>query len=68
VSDLLSKAPFMGLVEMLLVNPKRETSLEKSHVPSVRLLFAGFEGDCHGGLIRESDVRMVKQFKRGNLR
>ncbi len=65
MSDLLSKAPFMGLVEMLLVNPKRETGLEKSHVPSIRLLFTGIEGDCHGGLTRKSDSRMLKQFKRG---
>jgi MOSC domain-containing protein YiiM len=65
VSDLLSKAPFMGRVEMLLVSPKRETGLEKSHVPSIRLLFAGIECDCHGGLTRHSDTRMLKQFKRG---
>jgi MOSC domain-containing protein YiiM len=50
---------------MLLVNPSRESGLEKSHVPSVRLLFAGIEGDCHGGLTRASDSRMLKQFKPG---
>jgi hypothetical protein len=65
VSELLSKAPFTGRVETLLVNPQRESGLEKSRVPSIRLSFAGIEGDCHGGLTRESDVRMVKQFKRG---
>lgn len=65
MSDLLSKAPFMGQVEMLLINPKRETGLEKSHVPSIRLLFTGIAGDCHGGLTRKSDSRMLKQFKRG---
>ena len=65
MSELLSKAPFAGRVETLLVNPKRETGLEKSRVPSIRLLFAGIDGDCHGGLTRASDVRMVKQFKRG---
>ncbi|MBC8035822.1 MAG: MOSC domain-containing protein [Rhizobiales bacterium] len=31
----------------------------------MRLLFAGVEGDCHGGLTRKSDGRMLKQFKRG---
>ena len=29
MSDLLSKAPFQGKVEMLLRNPDRETGLEK---------------------------------------
>ena len=65
MSELLSKAPFTGRVEMLLVNPHRQSGLEKSHIPAIRLLFAGIEGDCHGGLTRESDVRMVKQFKSG---
>jgi MOSC domain-containing protein YiiM len=50
---------------MLLVNPQRESGLEKSHVLEVQLLFTGIEGDCHGGLTRASDSRMLKQFKRG---
>ncbi len=65
MSELLSKAPFTGRVEMLLVNPQRESGLKKSRAPSVRLLFAGIEGDCHGGLTRASDSRMRKQFKGG---
>lgn len=65
MSELLSKAPFTGRVEMLLTNPDRETGLEKSRVGAVNLLFSGIEGDCHGGLTRKSDSRMLKQFKRG---
>ena len=63
--DLLSKAPFMGKVELLLRNPDRETGLEKQHVDDIRALFSGIEGDCHGGLTRKSDSRMLQQFKRG---
>ena len=62
---LLSKAPFTGAVAMLLANPDRESGLEKQEVEEVRLLFSGIEGDCHGGLTRKSDSRMIEQFKRG---
>jgi MOSC domain-containing protein YiiM len=34
-------------------------------VRQARLLFSGMEGDCHGGLTRPSDSRMLKQYKRG---
>ena len=64
MSELLSKAPFSGKVEMLLANPDREAGLEKARVPEIRLLFSGIAGDCHGGLTRKSDSRMVKQFNR----
>ncbi len=63
--DLLTKLSFHGTVEQLLANPERDTGLEKQPVPEVRLLFSGVEGDCHGGLTRKSDSRMLKQFKRG---
>ena len=63
--DLLSKAPFQGRVEMLLASPDRAAGLEKSQVQSLRLLFSGIENDCHGGLTRQSDSRMLKQFRRG---
>ena len=36
-------------------------------MPEARLLFSGMEGDCHGGLTRKSDSRMLKQFKRDTL-
>lgn len=62
---LLSKAPFTGAVAMLLANPDRESGLEKQEVKDIRLLLTGIEGDCHGGLTRKSDGRMLEQFKRG---
>lgn len=65
--DLLAKLPFQGTIELLLSNPDRKTGLEKQRVPEVRLLFSGIDGDCHGGLTRQSDSRMLKQFKRGTL-
>lgn len=64
---LLSKLPFQGRVEQLLANPDRKTGLEKSTVDEVNLLFSGIENDCHGGLTRKSDSRMLKQYKRGTM-
>ncbi len=65
--ELLSKAPFRGRVEMLLTNPDRNLGLEKFPAPEVQLLFGGIAGDCHGGLTRKSDSRMLKQFKRDTV-
>ena len=62
---LLSKAPFNGVVTLLLANPDRKSGLEKHAVKEIRLLLSGIEGDCHGGLTRKSDSRMMEQFKRG---
>ncbi len=62
--DLLTKLTFHGAVEQLLANPNRDSGLEKQPVSEIRLLFSGVEGDCHGGLTRKSDSRMLKQFKR----
>ncbi len=63
--DLLTKLSFQGRVSRLLISPDRDTGLEKQAVSKVKLLFSGIEGDCHGGLNRKSDSRMLKQFKRG---
>ena len=65
MSDLLSKAPFTGRVEQLLANPDRNTGLEKQHRGELSLYLSGIDGDCHSGLTRRSDSRMLKQFKRG---
>jgi hypothetical protein len=65
VSELLSKAPFTGKVGQLLRNPNRASGLEKQSVAEIILEFTGIAGDCHGGLTRASDSRMLKQFKRG---
>ncbi len=65
MSELLSKTTFVGKIEQLLRNPDRESGLEKQTVTELQLLFTGIAGDCHGGLTRKSDSRMLKQFKRG---
>jgi len=65
MSDLLSKAQFAGSVARLLANPDRDTGLETHERRILNLRFSGIEGDCHGGLTRLSDSRMLKQFKRG---
>lgn len=62
--ELLTKLSFQGKVEMLLASPDRDAGLEKHKVAEARFLFTGMEGDCHGGITRKSDVRMVKQYKR----
>ena len=62
--ELLVKLGFEGQVEILLANPDRDTGLEKQKVAAARFLFTGMEGDCHGGLTRKSDSRMLKQYKR----
>ena len=65
MSDLLSKASFRGTVTRLLANPDRKAGLEKQAREAVILRFDGIEGDCHGGPTRQSDSRMLKQYKRG---
>lgn len=62
--ELLTRLSFEGKVDLLLANPDRDTGLEKQRVTQARLLFAGMEDDCHGGITRKSDSRMVKQYKR----
>lgn len=63
--ELLSRLGFEGTVDTILSNPDRKRGLEKQPVAEARLLFSGMEGDCHGGLTRKSDSRMLKQYKRG---
>ncbi|MCX7349283.1 MAG: MOSC domain-containing protein [Alphaproteobacteria bacterium] len=62
--ELLTKLGLVGRVELLLANPDRDGGLEKQGVAEARLLFSGMEGDCHGGITRKSDSRMLKQYKR----
>lgn len=63
--ELLTKLSFHGTVEMLLANPDREKGLEKEPVKEALFGFSGMECDCHGGLTRKSDSRMLKQYRRG---
>ncbi len=62
--ELLTKLSFAGAVDVLLANPDRDRGLEKQQVSEARFLFSGMEGDCHAGLTRKSDSRMLKQYKR----
>ena len=62
--ELLTKLAILGKVELLLASLDRDTGLEKHAVQQARLLFTGMEGDCHGGITRKSDSRMLKQYKR----
>lgn len=64
--ELLTKLSFQGTVDMLLASPDRDTGLEKQPVEKASFLFAGMDGDCHGGLTRKSDSRMLKQYKRNS--
>lgn len=63
--ELLTKLSFEGKVDQLLANPDRGSGLEKGAVSKAHFHFSGMEGDCHGGLTRASDSRMLKQYKRG---
>ena len=62
--QLLTSLTFKGTVALLLASPDRNTGLEKQDVAEARFLFTGMEGDCHGGITRKSDSRMLKQYKR----
>lgn len=62
--ELLTKLSFAGAVDVLLANPDRDRGLEKQQVSEARFLFSGMEGDCHAGMTRKSDSRMLKQYKR----
>jgi hypothetical protein len=61
----LSKACIEGTVAGLFASPSRDLGLEKTAKTRLMLRLDGIEGDCHGGLTRLSDTRMLKQFKRG---
>ena len=61
---LLTKLTFSGHVEALLKSSGRQTGLEKSRVDGLTLHFEGIEGDCHGGLTRNADVRTIRQYPR----
>ena len=63
--ELLTRLSFEGKVDQLLANPDRDRGLEKQPVPEAFFRFSGMDGDCHGGLTRASDSRMLKQYKRG---
>ena len=65
--DLYTKLSQIGVVQQLLRSPDRDSGLVKQTVGDFALTFSGIEGDCHSGLNRRSDSRMLKQYKRGTM-
>jgi hypothetical protein len=63
---ILTKLDFTGTVAAVLANPDREAGLEKSRHDRLTLTFDGIVGDCHSGRTRTSNVRMIRQYKRGS--
>jgi hypothetical protein len=61
---LITKAPFEGKVERLLIGADRAAGLEKSDTSAITLTFAGIAGDCHAGLTRKSDTRTLRLYRR----
>ena len=62
---MVSKLDFTGKVEVVLSSPDRNSGLEKTRVDQLVMTFAGIDGDCHSGMTRLSDGRMIKLYKRG---
>ena len=62
---MVTKIAITGKVEAVLLNPDRKTGLEKARTGELVMTFAGIEGDCHSGITRASDGRMIKLYKRG---
>ena len=62
---VLEKSKLTGKVVALLANPDRKTGLEKAQRDRLDVTFDGIVGDCHSGRIYPSDVRVIKQYKRG---
>lgn len=59
---ILKKTKVTGRVLAVLANPERNATLEKHRADRVSATYAGFEGDCHGGLTRPSCVRVRQQY------
>lgn len=62
---IVSRIDIEGCVEACLVNPDRETGLEKAKADQLALTLDGIIGDCHSGRSRESDSRTLTQYPRG---
>lgn len=61
---VLKKMPFVGAVEALLIN-EDPADLSSLKVNSVIASYAGFDGDVHTGLTRQSCVRVKAQYPVG---
>jgi hypothetical protein len=54
-----------GRVEGLFINRNRSDSLQSEAIDEVRVSYAGFEGEAHGGLTRSSCSRVKLQYDEG---
>ncbi len=61
---VLTPSDIEGETVGLFVNPDREDGMASRAVEAVRVTFAGFEGEAHGGLTRPSCTRVKLQYPR----
>lgn len=62
---ILKDTGIQGRVSALLLHPQKEHDITSEPVDSVPVSFAGFEGESHSGLTRESCVRVKHQYPVG---
>jgi len=62
---ILSPTTIYGVAQGLFVNPSRQDGMASRTVESVRVTYAGFEGEAHGGLTRPSCSRVTSQYPKG---
>ena len=62
---LLTKLKFTGKVESLLLRPSRDGGFEKTLAGEMMLTLEGPIGDCHTGITRKSDSRILVLYTRG---
>ena len=51
--------------EVILINSTPDEDLSSRRISTVKVTYAGFEGESHSGLVRESCVRVRGQYKLG---
>jgi hypothetical protein len=62
---ILKKTALRGRVDALLLHRTGRDDITSESVDSVQASFAGFEGESHSGLTRESCVRVKQQYPVG---
>ena len=62
---ILRPTKIEGKVHTVLVNGDPASGLVTDRVNSVKVNYAGFEGDSHSGLTMASCVRVLRQYKAG---
>ena len=62
---ILKNSGISGRVTSLLVHSGNDTGIATTRKDSVRVLYAGFDGESHSGLTRASCVRVKRQYPVG---